>query len=432
MRCTGLFVAITLIGCGGNGSDKPSGDAGQDDAEVDAATDPDLDPIPDDAIYLDPVNGQASAPGTAAAPWPGLEATIAAGLLASVPDGKTLVLLDGEHGNAKFEGDHPVAVIIRAAPNANPHLGKLELTKGSGWHLRGLTISPAYSATTYTGDIVKLGESGASSDLVLENSVVFSAADTSAWSVSDWMNAHSGILLGRNGTGLAVRRTHVFNVRFGIAITSYDSTLEGNLVNDFSADGIRVTRDGGTVIDNVIKNVHVSDTDGDANHDDAIQCFLFNVGTGTVRDVTLKGNIIVNYEGTPAYPAMMQGIGFFDGPLINFVVEDNVVFVDHYHGVSLYDAQGSRIVNNVAYTRWTNGNVKPWVMLGEKLSMAAGNYVHDNIAHSFDFDADATVDAGNNVVVAPSVAEQRLTDRLTAIETAWGATLRDGAHRLAP
>jgi len=261
---------------------------------------------------------------------------------------------------------------------------------------------------------------------------VFAAADTSAWTVNDWMNAQSGILLGRNGTGLAVRRTHVFNVRFGIAITSYNSTLEGNLVNDFSADGIRVTRDGGVVIDNVIKNAHVSDADGDANHDDAIQCFLFNVGTGTVRDVTLRGNIIVSYEGTPAYPAMMQGIGFFDGPLINFVVEDNVVFVDHYHGVSLYDAQGSRIVNNVAFTRWTNGNVKPWVMLGQKLGMATGNYVHGNLAHSFDFAADATVDAADNVVVTANVAEQRLADRLTAIEAAWGATLRDGAHRIAP
>jgi hypothetical protein len=420
-----VLLAIGLVACSGgakSGDDDPAGDAG-----VDA----DPDPIPEDAIYLDPVNGDASAPGTADAPWPGLADSIAAGLLETVPDGKTLVLRDGEHGNARFEGDHAVAVTIRAAPGASPHLGRLELREGRGWHLRGLTISPAYSATAYTGDIVVLGESGTSTDLVLEDSVVFSAADTSAWTVDDWMNANSGILLGRNGTGLAVRRTHVFNVRFGIAITSFDSTVEGNLVDDFSADGIRVTRDGGVVVDNVIKNVHVSDADGDDNHDDGIQCFLFNVGTGTVRDVTLRGNIIVNYEGTPAFPAQMQGIGFFDGPLVNFVVEDNVVFVDHYHGVSLYDAQGSRIVNNVAFTRWNDGNVKPWVMLGEKLGMAAGNYVHGNLAHSFDFDADATVDAGDNVVVTETVAEQRLAERLAAIEAAWGATLRDGAHRLA-
>jgi hypothetical protein len=404
--------------------------AGDDDPPADAAGEED--PIPADAIYLDPIAGSADAPGTDEAPWPGLADAIAAGLLATVADGKTLVLRDGEHGNAVFEGDHAVAVTIRAAPGASPHLGRLELREGSGWHLRGLTISPAFSPEPYTGNIVSLGEAGASTDLVLEDSVVFSEADSTAWSVADWMGAHSGILLGRHGTGLAVRRTHVYNVRFGIAITSFDSTVEGNLVRDFSGDGIRVTRDGGVVTDNVIKNAHVSDADGDDNHDDAIQCFLFNVGTGTVRDVTLKGNIIVSYEGAPAFPSQMQGIGFFDGPLVDFVVEDNVVFVDHYHGVSLYDAQGSRIVNNVAFTRWANGNVRPWVMLGEKLDMAAGNYVHGNTAHSFDFAADRSVDAAENVTVTEIAAEQRLTERITAIEATWGATLRDGATRLMP
>jgi hypothetical protein len=157
---------------------------------------------------------------------------------------------------------------------------------------------------------------------------------------------------------------------------------------------------------------------------------LFNVGTGTVRDITIRGNIIVNRESDAQFPAQLQGIGFFDGPLVNFTVEDNVVFVDHYHGVSLYDAQGSRMVNNLTYTRW-GGPARPWVMLGEKLDMASGNYVHGNVAHSFDFDADATVDAGDNTMVDADAAEARLADRLAAIETTWGS-LRDGAARLAP
>jgi hypothetical protein len=424
-----MYVLVALVAACGDGGGGP---AGGDDVGPDVDAGVVEEPIPADAIYLDPAGGSPTAPGTAEAPWPGLADSIAAGLLATVPDGKTLVLRDGNHGNAVFEGNHATAVIIRAAPGATPQLGRLELKKGSGWHLRGLTISPSFSATAYTGNIVSLGEGGTSTDLVLEQSVVFDTADASAWTAAQWMSARSGILMGRNGTGLTVRTTHVYNVRFGIAITSFDSTVEGNLVADFSGDGIRVTRDGDKVIDNVIKNVYVSDADGDANHDDAIQCFLFNVGTGTVRNVTLKGNVIVNRENA-AQPLtnQLQGIGFFDGPLVNFVVEDNVVFVDHYHGVSLYDAQGSRIVNNLAYTRW-GGAAHPWVMLGEKLDMAAGNTVHDNIAHSFDFMADATVDAANNTVVTPALAEQRLAAQVAAIEATWGATMRDGAHRLAP
>jgi len=426
-------AAILLAACSGDPKPSDRIDAAVDPL-VDAAPDADPDPIPGDAIYLDPVAGLPTNAGTIDAPWPGLAAAIEAGLIATVADGKTLVLLDGEHGNARFEGDHAVAVTIRAAPGANPHLGRLELRRGRGWHLRGLTVSPAFSAMPYAGNIVSLGESGTSSDLVLEDSVVYTVADASAWTIADWMGANSGILLGRNGTGLAVRKTHVYNVRFGIAITSFDSTVEGSLVNDFSGDGIRVTRDGGVVTDTVIKNVHVSDADGDANHDDAIQCFLFNVGTGTVKDVTLRGNAIVNYDGVRGpFATNFQGIGFFDGPLVNFMVEDNVVFVDHYHGVSLYDAQGSRIVNNLAFTRWAgSGNMKPWVMLGEKLDMAAGNYVHGNTAFTFNFAADATVDAADNSVVTEAAAEQRLADRITAIEATWGATFRDGARRITP
>ena len=44
----------------------------------------------------------------------------------------------------------------------------------------------------------------------------------------------------------------------------------------------------------------------------------------------------------------------------------------------------------------------------------------------------ATVDQADNTTVDATVAEQRLTDRLTAIETTWGATLRGGAKRLGP
>jgi hypothetical protein len=418
-----LAFVLLLAACGGDSS-RVIPDAG----DLPDAPPLDEDPIPDDAIYLDPVNGSPTAAGTQDAPWPGLEDTIAAGLLDTVADGKTLVLLDGNHGSATFEGEHATAVTMRAAPGATPQLGRFTLRQGSGWHIRGLTVSPAFADAPYTGNIVSLGEGGTSTDLTFEDGVVYTATDSSAWTAQQWMDANSGVLLGRNGTGLAVRRTHVYNVRFGIVLTSFDSTAEGNLVNEFSGDGMRITRDGESLVDNVIKNVYVADTDGDDNHDDAIQCFLFNVGTGTVRDITLRGNVILNREDdAQPFQNALQGIGFFDGPLVNFTVEDNVVFVDHWHAVSLYDAQGSHINHNVAYSRW-NTERQPWVMLGQKLGMASGNTVHDNLAVTFNFTADATVDAANNTTVTPEVAEQRYTERIAAIEATWGP-LRDGAHR---
>ena len=68
---------------------------------------------------------------------------------------------------------------------------------------------------------------------------------------------------------------------------------------------------------------------------------------------TIRGNILIMREDdAQPWPATMQAIGFFDGPLIGFRVEGNVILTSHWHGVSLYDAQGCNILRNVVYTRW--------------------------------------------------------------------------------
>ena len=66
------------------------------------------------------------------------------------------------------------------------------------------------------------------------------------------------------------------------------------------------------------------------------------VGTGEVRDVVLRGNVIIN-NLNPDHPlhATLQGIGCFDGLFVNWVVENNVVITDHWHGISLYGAIGA-------------------------------------------------------------------------------------------
>ena len=71
------------------------------------------------------------------------------------------------------------------------------------------------------------------------------------------------------------------------------------------------------------------------------------VGTGEVRGVVLRGNVFINHVN-PAHPlrSSMQAIGCFDGWFVNWVVENNVVVTDHWHGISFYGMCDSRIVNN--------------------------------------------------------------------------------------
>ncbi|MCZ7643938.1 MAG: right-handed parallel beta-helix repeat-containing protein [Planctomycetota bacterium] len=367
--------------------------------------------------YCDPAQGNASNPGTAEAPWGKLEDCV--GKLSSLHGGDFVLLKSGRHGNVSFGGSNDGVVTIAAAPGQRPELSRLEITQGKGWHVKGLAISPSFGEG-YKGAIVTLGERGESSQIVLEDCYLFTAPDHSGWDAAKWMSANSGLTLGRHGDGLAAKNNYIYNTRFAMNLCGINQVAEANVISDFSADGMRMTRDGQQALYNVVKNVYVSDGDGDANHDDGIQCFLFNKGTGTVKNLTLRGNLIVNRErDDQPLKNTMQGIGFFDGPLIDFLVEKNVVLTEHWHGVSLYDAQNCTIQDNACFTRWES-RLKPWVMLGSKQGQAKGNTVKNNMACSFNFKADAGVTAENNTPVTKEKFDARMQELLAEIEQQYG------------
>jgi MYXO-CTERM domain-containing protein len=126
--------------------------------------------------------------------------------------------------------------------------------------------------------------------------------------------------------------------------------VEHNRIVDFSADGMRGLGDDDVFQYNLVKNVHVSDADGDTNHDDGFQSWSVGpggVGTGVVKGVVLRGNVFINRDDpNQKLQNAMQGIGCFDGFFEGWVVENNVVVTDHWHGISFYGMRNSRIVNN--------------------------------------------------------------------------------------
>ena len=392
-------------------------------------------------FYCDPVQGSAQGDGSADRPWRTVEEVIQARLIqlcdaqgtpanpqAPVKSGDTVLLRSGWHGVIRIgRGYNSQPITIVADQGHAPQVGWIEIGEGRRWHLRGLTVSPSLAPSPLERiphDLVMLGERGGegSAELVVEDCFVYTVLDASGWTARDWVEkTASGIWLGRHGKAHVACNNYILNTRFGINLCAPECVAEGNVVANFSADGIRVTRDGQTVQYNVIKNVFVSARDGDDNHDDGIQAFLFNVGTGTLRDVTLRGNIILAREtdGLP-FPNELQGIGCFDGPLVHFTVEKNVVGVNHWHGITLGDAQGCSVVDNVCFSRWP-GRPRPWVQLGQKKNQARGNTVRNNLAHSFDFAADAEVKAENNRIVTQGEFQQRLAELATFIEDKFGA-----------
>ncbi len=395
----------------------------------------------DDVFYCDPARGSAEGDGSAGRPWRTIEEVIAARLIqfrgrdgrvsnpnAPVRQGCTIMLRSGYHGAIRIPtGYNDAPITIAAEKGHAPQVSFVEIREGRRWTVRGLTISPSLAPASpgrIPHDVVILGEHGGdeSSDLVVEDCFIYGVLDASGWSAKDWVEKPpSGIWLGRNGRGHVARNNYVLNTRFGINLCAPGVVCEGNVVDGFSGDGIRVTRDGQVVQYNVVKNNYVGDRDGDDNHDDGIQAFLFNRGTGTLRGVTVRGNIIVNRESPSLpFPNPLQGIGFFDGPLVDFVVERNVVLTNHWHGISLYDAQNCRIEENACYSPWTREVPRPWVMLGGKRRQARGNTVRNNMAHSFDFKVDQEVKAENNHVAKADAFYRRLAELLAQIEEKFG------------
>lgn len=390
--------------------------------------------------YCDPANGSPDGDGSAERPWGTVQSIIEARLIelrnargepgrpsAKVKAGDTVLLRSGWHGVIRIgSGYNDAPITIAAESGHNPALGWVDIGGGRDWVIRGLTISPSLAPAALErvpSSLVSLGEHGAedSRGLVVEDCFIYSVLDASGWNAADWVSkAHSGIWLGRHGRAHVARNNYVLNTRFGINLCAPDCVAEGNVVANFSADALRVTRDGQRVEHNVIKNIFVGARDGDDNHDDGIQAFLFNVGTGTLRNVTLRGNIIMarETEGLP-YATGLQGIGCFDGPLVNFLVESNVVAVNHSHGISLYDAQGCTIRDNTCFNG--SARARPWIMLGQKKDQASGNFVRNNLAHSYNFRADKAVTAEGNAEVTETLFRQKLDSLKGLIDSKFGA-----------
>ncbi|MCK5830857.1 MAG: hypothetical protein KAH20_11205 [Methylococcales bacterium] len=349
------------------------------------------------SFYVDPINGSMDNPGSSDFPWKTLEEVVKNNLIETkdkngniinqgspIHSGDTIVLRSGFHGHVQIKNafnDRKITVI--SENGEDPKLAELELISVKNWKFSGLTISPEFSNKAIrTNYIVVLGDNGnqgPTSNVELVNSHIFtSSTPPETLSSGDWKLAKIGVLLGRKATNLRVRNNYIQTTEFGISAAAPGSIVEGNVVTDFSKDGIRLISSNTIVKYNVIKNNYVVNV----NHDDGIQGFSYN-GVD-LTDSSVVGNIILNRDkkGNP-YPGELQGIGFFDGPFYDFLLQDNVVMSFTWHGLAIYDSVGGKIQSNFLYTPDEIGNnIGARITLGTKnkgvdiINLLAGNIAH--------------------------------------------------------
>jgi hypothetical protein len=268
---------------------------------------------------------------------------------APVKGGDTIYLRSGYYGDLRILGFYNMQDITVVAQDGHkPRFRSVRVRSGSRWVFRGLHVSPEYAPKhdqTKLFDLDSHGWHGPIHDIVVEDCRLQSIEDSARWTATDWDTLScDGFEV--DGANMTIRNNVLRNVNHGISMGAENSLVEGNLVENFAGDGMRGFGDHTTFQYNTIKNSYAVN----GNHDDGFQSWSSGaggVGTGEVVGIVLRGNTFINYED-PNQPhrGAMQGIGCFDGMYVDWVIENNVIIVDHWHGISFNGVRNTRIVNN--------------------------------------------------------------------------------------
>lgn len=405
--CTFVFGAIACSnGDSPTGPDEPIAPSSEwttweDDAVFEGRT-----------FHCDPARGSLDAAGTAEDPWPGLAEVFAAGLVqryqpvshpfedgaplelanpdAPVAPGDRLLLHDGDHGVATLSDAHnPDFLFIEAAPGASPVLRRLHLQGVERIVIEGLTIEgekgDGLSGTLL--DIESHGWRGPCRYVLVRDVEVRSTTDIEGWTADDW-NTRAATAVGADGDYVSLHRVSALNVNHGLMMGGQFIWVDDCEVTNFAGDGLRGIGNDQIFEGNLVRNCF----DVNDNHDDGFQSFSVN-GAPPRERVVLRGNTIIGFTD-PNQPlrGTLQGIGCFDGFYVDWVIENNLVVTDHYHGITLMGADGCRIVNNTVVDLNDARPGPPWIMISDHKDgrPSRGCVVRNNIA--------ASISAGDGVV----------------------------------
>jgi len=376
-------------------------------------------------FYCDPQNGSMENDGSEEHPWSTLEEVFDNNLISSfmyenkpaeegahlvpknesapVTAGDTIMLKNGYHGDifaSEYYNDD--FITIMAFPGQTPKVAAIELRSGCRWRISGLTVSPSFAKEYQRRTLINFSShnwTGVSHTCIAEACTVYSVPDASNWTMKQWDTLScNGISL--PGNRMSAAGNFFKNVNFAIAVTGDSCMIENNTVENFSGDGMRGLGDYCTFQYNTIKNCY----DVNANHDDGFQSWSVGddgVGTGVVYGVTLRGNTIINYEDpNQPFRGTLQGIGCFDGMFEGWLIENNVVITDHWHGITLSGATNCMMINNTVVDLNDEKPGPPWVRFSDHKdgTPSTGCVIRNNLTTSINASSEGvTID--HNIII---------------------------------
>lgn len=403
--------------------------------------------------YADPVNGSPDGDGSADAPWPGFDWIVANNKIESmkpaaypysegdplsvrndgapVQPGDTILMRTGDHGDVWIVGYfNPDWVTLRAEEGHTPVLQRLLIRGGCRWRIDGVTFSKEPYATPNAETLMYFnshGWHGPVTDCAIENCHLYSADDSSAWTVDDWQAKAAGAGISASGQRITIRNCTLRNIKMGI-LAGTDCLIEHNTLTGIGHDGFR---SGGDHI--VWQYNRMSDfVDIDGNHDDMIQ--LYRGGGVPHVDVVIRANLFDGrkIDGRP-HTTSPQGVGCFDGPYVNCIVENNIVLTAHYHGITLNDAEGCTIINNTVLD--PSRNFPAWIATPNEVGGSSDNVIRNNLGYSIPGNDPARgIVSDHNIQLTDALSDQVFVDwRNGDVHLkAGGPAIDAGSAELAP
>ncbi|WP_420587363.1 right-handed parallel beta-helix repeat-containing protein [Ruegeria sp.] len=252
--------------------------------------------------------------------------------------GETFLLASGNYGAVRIQQTFKKPVTIRSASPQSPAcLSELRLSRASNITFDGIV----FDYTFKTGDknhVIKF-EIRNSHGITITNSVFDGAhsngighgrglfiRDSSKVTISDstfskWMRAITAV----NCTHLNIQRNQIYDIRAdGMAFSGIDHMLiEDNRLHNFRASTGKDHRD----------MIQVTRTSNKGSSDIVIRNNVFDIGAGDFTQTIFMGRSGKNTSD----------------PLLrhrNILIENNVIYNAHLHGISIYAVDGLSIRKN--------------------------------------------------------------------------------------
>lgn len=328
------------------------------------------------------------------------------GALEAAQSGDEVRLQGGYYGDLSLSGRFGEETLVAAAEGQEVQARTLTVSGAEHLTVSGLSISLSHADSYESDTLVSVG--GGSSFVTLSDCDIFSVPDAESgdWSASDWAEL-PGTAVSVRSPDIVITGNRIRNVGYGISI-NYDApraTVSYNHIQNFSRDGLRGIADDGLFEYNTVLDAY----DVDDHHDDFFQSWSYEdgvVGTTVVRGVVLRGNLFVNFtDPERPFAGSAQGIGCFDGFFEDWVVENNVVIVNHWHGITFLGARNMRIVNNTVLDNLLDdGPGPPWINVAEHKdgSPSSDILIRNNLTQDITLEAEDSLEDHNVLFTDPA------------------------------